>query len=64
MIIRFPLSTNMNAEMALNSALQDNLQDVLIVGYDVDGDFIVRSSRLSKQDGLWLSEKLKDWVMK
>jgi hypothetical protein len=41
----------------------DNLQDVLIVGYDGNGELLVRSSRMDRKDALWLAELLRNWAI-
>lgn len=58
-VLRFPATTTMTVEQALASAEAANLRDVLICGYDEDGDFIVRSSRMDRKDALWLAEMMK-----
>lgn len=66
-IIAFPASTTFTPEQALHSVLEfarnDNLTDVLIAGYDGSGDLIVRSSRMTKPDALFILEKLRMWVL-
>lgn len=66
-IIALPASTNYTAEQALASTLdlcrRDNVQDVLIVGYDEAGQLIVRSSRMSRADAVFLLEKAKAWAI-
>lgn len=32
----------------------EELTDVILVGYDVDGALFIRSSHLSRKDSLWL----------
>lgn len=62
-VFAFPATTTMTPEQALRSALEfatnDNLQDVLVVGYDGDGALLVRSSRMDRKEALWLSEQLR-----
>lgn len=64
MIHQFPATTTNTVEQALASAVsfQDRLTDVLIVGYDDAGDLYVRSSRMSRQDALWLAHALIDYA--
>ena len=68
MITSLPASTTFTPRQALLSAMEfvegDNLQDVLIVGYDADGALVVRSSRMDRKDALWLAEMLRDWALK
>lgn len=66
-VFAFPPSVTMTPEQALRSALEfavnDNMQDVLVVGYDGDGFLIVRSSRMDRKEALWLSEKLREYAL-
>lgn len=66
-ILAFPASTTMTPRQALLSALEfvdnDNLQDVLVIGYDGDGALLVRSSRMDRKDALWLSEQLRRYAL-
>ncbi len=48
---------------AMEFVENDNLQDVLIVGYDGDGELVIRSSRMDRKDALWLSEKLRSYAL-
>lgn len=67
MITAFPASTTFTPKQALLSAMEfvdnDNMQDVLIVGYDGGGRLLVRSSRMDRKDALWLAELLRDWAL-
>lgn len=40
----------------LEFANNDNMQDVLVVGYDAEWCLIVRYSRMGLKEALWLSE--------
>lgn len=62
-VIELPASTNYNAEQALQSALKADLTDVLIIGYDQDGDLFIRSSRMTRAEGLFMVKKAEDWSM-
>lgn len=62
-VMALPASTNYNAEQALNSALQADLTDVMIIGYDQDGDLFIRSSRMTRAEGLFMTEKAREWSM-
>jgi len=67
MITSLPATTTFTPRQALLSAMEfadnDNLQDVLIVGYDGNGELIVRSSRMDRKDALWLAELLRNWAI-
>jgi hypothetical protein len=66
-VIYFPATDTMTPKQALLDALKladnDDLQDVLVVGYDGNGDLLVRSSKMSRSDALWLSEQLRLYVL-
>lgn len=66
-ILALPPSDTFTPQQALRSALEfadnDNLQDVLIVGYDGNGDLLVRSSKLDRKEALWMAEQLRLYVL-
>jgi len=62
-IIYMQPSTNYTAEQALNQALKYDLTDVMIIGYDVDGDLVVLSSKMTRAEGLFMVKKAEEWSM-
>ncbi len=54
-----PAHPNMTVDQALGVAMRDDLQDVIILGYDQGGDLIIRSSHIKRADALFLIEKAK-----
>ena len=66
-VLAFPATTTMTPQQALLSALEfannDNLQDVLVIGYDGDGELVIRSSRMDRKDALWISEQLRIYAL-
>lgn len=62
-VVNFPASSNMTPEQALGSALNyeaaEGLTDVLILGYNTDGNLFIRSSKMTNKDALWLLEAAK-----
>ena len=56
-VIALPASTNFTAEQALESA------KALIVGYDKEETLVIRSSRMTCAEAVFLLEKAKDWAM-
>ena len=46
----------MTAEQCLSHCALDheNFQDVMVIGYDHDGELIVRSSAMSRKDAVWM----------
>lgn len=66
-VISLPASVNYTPEQALLSALdmcrEGRLTDVFILGYDEDGELFVRSSKMTRAEGLFMAEKAKQWTM-
>lgn len=62
-VIALPASTAFTPEQALESAKALDMTDALIVGYDQDGVLVVRSSRMTCAEALFLLEKAKQWAM-
>lgn len=62
-----PASVTFTPEQAIKSMLNfcenDDITDVLCIGYDSEGSLIVRSSRMDCKDALWLAEQLKIWAL-
>lgn len=58
-----PATTTYTVDQALDKAKQDELQDVLILGWGNDGDFVALSSRMERQDALWLAKKGEQWAL-
>jgi hypothetical protein len=56
----------MTAQQALESALVDaeanHLTDVLICGYDADGNLYIRSSRLTCSEAFFMANKASIWA--
>jgi hypothetical protein len=65
-LIRLPPTTTMTAEQAMQTALKDaeikDLTDVMVIGYDKDGDFYIVSSRLTCAQSLFLALKAMRWA--
>lgn len=61
-IFRLPASTTFNAQQALQASLADDLQDVLIAGYDAEGVLCVRSSRMTCAEALFMATKMMRWA--
>ena len=53
-VAKLPAATTYTVEQALNDAKQMGLEDVLILGYDVDGALVVRSSRMTREQAMFL----------
>jgi len=61
-VLVLPGSTSYTPVQALDSAKKFNFSDVMIIGYE-DGDLIIRSSRLSRAEALWMLECAKIHAM-
>ena len=53
-VVRLTGATTYTVEQALDDAKHMNLSDVLILGYDKDDAFLVRSSRMTREQALFL----------
>lgn len=62
-VLRLPASSTMTVDQALDSAKAMALVDVLVGGYDAGGDLVIRSSRMTRSDALWLAERLRMWAL-
>lgn len=66
-VIALPASESFTPEQALLSMLEfvraENLADVLVIGYDADGELIIRSSKMSRCDAVFMLEKAKQWAL-
>lgn len=62
-LFRLPASTSFTPEQALHSALQEDLKDVLIIGYEQSGVMFIRSSRMTCAEAAFLAEKARQWAM-
>ena len=55
-------NTSMNPEQALHSAMSDDLQDVLIIGYDSAGELYIRSSKMTCAEAFFMANKAMRWA--
>lgn len=62
-VISLAAAVTFTPEQALKSALdfanEVGLSEVLVIGYDTDGDLFIRSSRMERKDALWMAEYAK-----
>ena len=61
-VISLPASKSFQPKQALISAMEFDLTDVLVIGY-VDGELIVRSSKMTCAEALFLLERGKVWAL-
>ncbi len=62
-ILNMPMSETYQPEQALKAALQADLSDVMVIGYDKDGSLFVCSSRINRGEALFLLKKAEFWAL-
>lgn len=62
-LFSLPASDKYNAEQALQSALMMDLTDVIVIGYDKDGELFIRSSRMNCAAGAFMAHKALAWAL-
>ena len=62
-IIQLPAHERMKSEEALAQTLREAPPEVLILFFDAEGTFGVRSSGMSRKDALWLVELARNHVL-
>lgn len=62
-VVTLPASTSFTPEQALESMKSLEPADVLCIGYDKDGCTIIRSSKMTRAEALFLLKKAEQWVM-
>jgi len=63
-VSNLPARSSFTVDQALESAKQLDLESVLILGYDDDGQLAIRSSRIERKDALWMIESAKEFILK
>lgn len=58
-----PPSTTMTVDQALDAAKHCDMKNVIAIGYDADGDFVLRSSRMTREQALWIIESARLWIL-
>lgn len=61
-VISLPASITFQPKQALASAMELDLSDVLIIGYEA-GHLVVRSSRMTCAEALFLLERGRSWAL-
>lgn len=63
-IVELGPHTKMTPEQALAYCMRENWEDVIIVGYKTSGpDLVTRSSAMTREKALWLTEHLRLHVL-
>lgn len=60
--LEFPLDSCLTVDGAIARVANMEVENLICIGY-AEGEFFMFSSRLSKQDAVWLAVKLQQWVM-
>ena len=47
----------------MDYAENGGLQDVMVIGYDYEGELFVRSSKMTRAEGLFMVKKAEEWSM-
>lgn len=63
-VIELPASTSFRPEQALHSALACELTDVLVIGYDAQGELVIRSSQMTRAEALFMAEAAREWALR
>ena len=61
-IISLPASESFRPQQALASAMELDPSDVIIIGY-VNGELMMRSSKMTCAEALFLLERGKSWAL-
>lgn len=56
-------SFNFTVDQALDSAKQEDLKEVMIIGSDANGVFFVRSSKMDCEHAYFLAKKLQNYAL-
>lgn len=64
-IVKLPSSSYVEVQVILDEvrADVDKIKGIAILGFDHDGVDFLNTTRLTKQEALWLSERLKDYAL-
>ena len=54
---------NMSPDDALKAAMSQDYDDVIILGYNNEGDLCVTSSKTNRANALWMVEKAKQQIL-
>ena len=63
-VSQLPPSESMMPEQALDSSKTLKATDLLVIGWDEDGEFFLRSSRMDRSMAHWLITCAGDWIMR
>jgi hypothetical protein len=59
-LIELGAHTNMSPNEVLQKVQREGMTEVMVMGYDRDGDLVIRSSKgISRKDALWYSKLLE-----
>lgn len=55
--------TRMTPEQCLQSCIEEDLHEAIVLGWDRDGRLFMRSSHMTREHALWMIECSKDLVI-
>ena len=61
-VVRLAATPTFTVEQALHDCLSENLDQVLIIGYDKEGYLFIRSSRMELKDALWMTRAAERYI--
>lgn len=62
-ILQFPTIGEMSVNEVLENAKADNLEKVLIIGWDGDGDVSIDCCKMTKENAIWLCHVAMKYIM-
>jgi hypothetical protein len=61
-VFRLPVSSTYTPEQVLAEVAKENLQDILVIGYDEEGYIYILSSRMTCAEAAFLAHKAQLWA--
>jgi hypothetical protein len=64
-VVVFPIQshTNMTVRQALNASSLEGLRDMIVIGLDADGNFVLSASSMTNEAALWIIKKAEMHVL-
>lgn len=56
---KMPVDAEMTMERFKKCVVEEEFSDAIVLGFDMEGNFVTRSSKISRRDALWLIEQAK-----
>ena len=62
-VVQLPSRNTFTVDQALDNSKTKNLEEVLIIGVDANGELFMNTSRMTRKDALWLMEMGRHWTV-